>query len=40
MYRRIIKLNFPSSYTILCYDCNCVRGKLGYCHRIPEVTNG
>lgn len=26
-YRRLIKLNFPSGYQILCYNCNCGRAR-------------
>lgn len=26
-YRRIIKLNFPEGYQILCFNCNCGRAK-------------
>jgi len=27
-YRFIIRNNFPEKYQILCYNCNCGRGKL------------
>ena len=30
-YRHLQKLGFPPGLRILCYNCNCVRGRVGYC---------
>lgn len=30
-FRWLIKNNFPGGYIVLCYNCNCSKGKLGYC---------
>jgi hypothetical protein len=27
----LIRNNFPDGITILCYNCNCCKGKYGYC---------
>lgn len=35
-YSRLIKEHFPSSYRILCWNCNLSHGKLGYC---PHKSN-
>ncbi len=31
IYMYIIKKGFPSGYKILCFNCNCALGFLGYC---------
>lgn len=30
-YRKSVKEYRPDLYEILCYNCNCAKGKLGYC---------
>jgi hypothetical protein len=30
-YRWIIKNNYPTNLQILCYNCNCAKGKYGIC---------
>lgn len=36
MYRWLRDNNFPSGYTILCWNCNCSRGLNGYCPHEKE----
>lgn len=37
-YRDAVKEYRPDIYEILCWNCNCAKGKLGYCpHRPPEA---
>lgn len=37
-YRDAVKEYRPDLYDVLCWNCNCAKGKLGYCpHNIPEV---
>jgi hypothetical protein len=31
VYRDIIRMGFPDNFRVLCYNCNCTRGYLGYC---------
>lgn len=31
LYYFIIRNNFPPEYRLLCWNCNCARGILGYC---------
>lgn len=31
IYQKIIAQNFPASYQILCYNCNCAKGVYGSC---------
>jgi len=39
-YRWLISNNFPVGFEILCYNCNCAKGKLGYCpHKIQVEVN-
>lgn len=30
-YRKLIKLNFPEGFQVLCYNCNLTKGFLGIC---------
>lgn len=37
-YRDAVKEYRPDSYEVLCWNCNCAKGKLGYCpHKPPET---
>ncbi len=37
-YRDAVKEFRPDLYEVLCWNCNCAKGKLGYCpHHPPEV---
>ncbi len=37
-YAWIIRNGFPDDLQVLCWNCNCAKGKLGYCpHHPPEV---
>lgn len=37
-YRDAVQEYRPDLYEVLCWNCNCARGKLGYCpHHLPEV---
>jgi len=37
-YRDAIKEYRPDLYEVLCWNCNCAKGKLGYCpHNPPKV---
>jgi len=39
--RKIIRLNFPPDYQILCASCNWSRGVYGYCpHQRPKGAEG
>lgn len=31
LYSWLIRNNFPPGFRVLCYNCNCSRGNLGYC---------
>jgi len=31
LYRKIVKLNFPDTYRLLCHNCNNAYGHYGYC---------
>jgi hypothetical protein len=36
-YGHIVKENYPPGYRVLCYNCNCSLGFIGYCpHTAPE----
>lgn len=35
-YRKAIKEYRPDLYEILCWNCNCAKGQLGYCPHHPE----
>lgn len=36
-HRWLRRQGYPEGYRTLCYNCNCVRGHLGYCpHENPE----
>lgn len=36
-YGYIEKENYPPGYRVLCYNCNCALGFMGYCpHTAPE----
>jgi hypothetical protein len=36
----IVDNNFPDTFQILCYNCNCAKGKLGYCpHQMNRTTD-
>jgi hypothetical protein len=38
-YRDAVKEYRPDLYEVLCWNCNCAKGKLGYCpHRPPETV--
>lgn len=38
-YRDAVKEYRPDLYEVLCWNCNCAKGKLGYCpHHPPETT--
>jgi hypothetical protein len=38
-YRDSVKEYRPDLYEILCWNCNCAKGKLGYCpHNPPKET--
>ena len=30
-YQWLRKFGYPPGYRILCYNCNCARGRVGYC---------
>lgn len=30
-YLWLRKNDYPAGYRVLCYNCNCARGRLGYC---------
>lgn len=37
-YRDAVKEFRPDLYEVLCWNCNCAKGKLGYCpHHPPEI---
>lgn len=37
-YRDAVKEYRPDLYEVLCWNCNCAKGKLGYCpHHPPKV---
>jgi hypothetical protein len=36
VYKWIIDNNFPNTFQILCYNCNCAKGVYGYC---PHQSN-
>lgn len=37
-YRDAVKEYRPDLYEVLCWNCNCAKGKLGYCpHHPPEA---
>lgn len=39
--RAIKKAGFPSSYSVLCFNCNCAKGHYGVCpHRDPGSNRG
>lgn len=40
LYRWLIKNNFPKeNYQLLCFNCNCAKGYLGYCpHNKPDIV--
>jgi len=31
IYRWLVKHNFPDGYRTACFNCNCSRGRCGYC---------
>lgn len=31
LYSWLIRMDFPPGFRVLCYNCNCARGTLGYC---------
>jgi hypothetical protein len=38
MYRWLLKNNCPKdNYQLLCFNCNCSKGNLGYCPHHPEI---
>ncbi len=38
LYKWLIKNNFPrDNFQLLCYNCNCAKGKLGYCPHTVAV---
>lgn len=37
-YRDAIKEYRPDLYEVLCWNCNCAKGKLGYCPHHPPET--
>jgi hypothetical protein len=37
LYRWLIKQNFPEGYQVLCYNCNCAKGRYGYCPHQQKV---
>lgn len=37
-FRWLIKNRFPDGYTVMCYNCNCAKGKLGYCPHSRLIT--
>lgn len=38
-YRDSVKEYRPDLYEVLCWNCNCAKGKLGYCpHNPPETA--
>lgn len=36
--KRIIKLNFPTSYRVLCHNCNLSLGFYGYCPHLQRTA--
>lgn len=37
LYHWLVKNNFPSGFQVLCYNCNCAKGKYGICpHEIEK----
>lgn len=41
-YSNALKEYRPDLYEILCYNCNCAKGKLGYCphKKLEDMKNG
>lgn len=37
-YRDSVKEYRPDLYEVLCWNCNCAKGKLGYCPHNPPET--
>lgn len=37
-YRKAIQKYSPDLYEILCWNCNCARGQLGYCPHNPTIV--
>ena len=38
-YRWLIVNKFPYGYLVYCYNCNCAKGRLGYCpHQKKELA--
>ncbi len=39
-YRWLKKQNYPQGYRVLCYNCNCAHGALGFCpHEIERSSD-
>lgn len=39
-YRKALLEYRPDLYEILCWNCNCAKGQLGYCPHKPEKVDG
>ena len=37
LYTWLIRMNFPVGFRVLCFNCNCSRGTLGYCPHEVEL---
>lgn len=38
LYRWLVKNQFPAGFQILCWNCNCAKGRIGHCpHQQPTV---
>jgi hypothetical protein len=42
LYNWIIKNNFPDTFQVLCWNCNCAKGKYGVCPHtaVKPVSRG